>query len=290
MDTEADAAIISDDHDKCGLSDCRRVSNERVQDFLSWRANNPRQMLADSIGLSALFDILAWHAALPFPPACTASGPLIDEGAFPYAILLTRDPALSYGPTFSALVHGLYSGSWGPHCGWLLAARGKDARDWRRRLFRSLAEPAESEEAAGKLTTVSALSFFMCQRREGGARESDEDEPDQQVVVMVDEDERSIDLRDILSEYPPESDPLTANPLRDSYKLALDALPCQPHDLAELSVPITKLVSLLRLLHVSNEEASRAGLMALANRLGGEPSQIGWQRFDAVLSSQTARR
>lgn len=248
-------------------------------------------MFADSIGLSALFDILAWHAAFPFPPTYTASWPLIDEDAFFRAIcLLTRDPPRRYAPTFSTPVHGLYSGSWGPHRGWLVAARGKDAQDWRRRLFRSVAEPAESEGAAGKPTTVSAPRFVMYQRRERDARESDDDEPDQQVVVMVDEDERSIDLQDVLSEYPPESDPLTANPLRESYKLALDALPCQPHDLAELSVPITKLASLLGLLQSLDEEDSGPDLMALANGLGSEPSRIGWQRFDAVLSSQTVRR
>ncbi|GAB1310926.1 hypothetical protein MFIFM68171_01136 [Madurella fahalii] len=345
MDIEADAIIISDSYDKFGLSDQRRISNERVQDFLNHGLmtqaavyerftealsedliNLPHgseevssirqayrqlrnsdtasiskerfesvikeevsgQVLVDSTGLSALFDILVWHAAFPFPPIRTALGiPLIDEDAFLRAIcLLTGDTTSRYAPTFSTPVHGLYSGNWGPYKGWVVVTRGKDARDWRRRLFRSLAEPAESREAAEKPTTVAAPRFAMYQRREGDLQKSDEEEPDQQVVVMADEDERSIDLQDVLSEHPPEVDRITTNPLRESYALALDALPRQPHDLAELSVPKAKLVSFLRLLHVSEGEADE-GEVAEAYALGDEPSHIGWQRFDAALSSQT---
>lgn len=145
-----------------------------------------------------------------------------------------------------------------------------------------------SQAVADTPTKIPVPRFIMYQYRE-----PDDEEPSQRVMVKVDEEERSVDLQDILSEYPPEEDTLTANPLREAYSVALDSLPRQPHDLAELGVPTAKLVSLLKLLHDLEDEVPQGGdavgadLMALVQGLRDEPSHTGWQKFDALLSSQT---
>ncbi|KXX77834.1 hypothetical protein MMYC01_206977 [Madurella mycetomatis] len=266
------------------------ISKERFESAI--REKFPGQVSTDTTGLAALIDILIWHAAFPFPLTCTVSGtPFMDEDAFFRAIcLLTRDPTPRYGPSFSSAAHRLHTGTWGSHDGWLVGARGKDGQDFRRYLFRSLAEPMGSQAVADTPTKIPVPRFIMYQYRE-----PDDDEPCQIITVKVDEEERSVDLQDILSEYPPEVDPLTANPLREAYWVALDSLPRQPHDLAELSVPTAKLISLLKLLYdledeaPSGEEAVGADLMTLAQELSDEPSHTGWPKFDALLSSQTER-
>ncbi|KAK3386854.1 hypothetical protein B0H63DRAFT_141522 [Podospora didyma] len=330
MDIETDAIISVDSYDKFGLSDRRRVSHERVQDFLTRGLltqdavlERYTQALSDNLatnatngddavssikqafhqlkdpetgyiskesfgnvvkgklsggqgtGVSQLFDILTWHAAFPFPqsshPACNVPA-VVDEDGFLRAVcLLTRNPPPRYAPRFPTAVHRLYSGSWGHHDGWLVAARGKDGRDLRRRLFRSLAVLVEPEldEVSRSTTTASPPTtttipvprFIMYQPRGGNntpqpsgeeeAGEDDEQPGQQQVIVMADEKEQTIDIQDVLAECPPEQDALTANPLRESYDgLVVDdsLLPPQPHDLARLHIPKAELVALLRLL------------------------------------------
>ena len=190
-------------------------------------------------------------------------------------------------------MHRLVSGTWGPHDGWLVEVRGKDGRDFRRRLFRSLAVPAEHGAADDGTTptTIPVPRFIMYQ----------EDRPDQQVVIVAEENERSIDLQDVLSECPPERDPLTTNPLRESYTVIIDSLPRQEHDIKGLQIPAAKLVALLRLLvAVSPHDGEQAqgedtkdvaaGLATLAARLEeNQPSHVSWVAFDALLSSYTVR-
>lgn len=121
----------------------------------------------------------------------------------------------------------------------------------------------------------------------------------QQYIVMQPEDERSIDALDALTHYPPESDRLTTDPFRENYKSRMDHLPRQPYHLSDMHVSSAKLVSLLGLLvdfsqsrapPRRKEGVSAASLMALVDALNGEPSHIGWERFDELFASQTVRR
>lgn len=229
---------------------------------------------ADSATL--LFDIFNWHASFPF----TASGVQhVDGNAFLRAVcLLTRDSRPPYGPNFSAGCHGVSSGTWGPHSGWFIHARGRDVNDFNRWLFRSLAVTRGTRMIDE--TKILIPRFIMYQ-----SHQDSDGEPEQQVVVMEKESEQAVDILDVLAECPPEVDRLTANPLRESYELVLSSLQPQSHDLTDLRLPATKLVSLLRLLQAAQEGEKQASMASLTEKLGGE-SELSWERFNTAVSTQ----
>ena len=245
--------------------------------------------------MAILFDIVAWHASFPFPPP---DSPAVDQDGFIRAVsLLTLNPA----PRLNNHKYGVSSGSWGPHSASLVQSRGKDDRDLRRRLFRSLAVPAAAGTAPEDVDTLTKLRiarFIMDQPREKkpvGAfaqeEEEDSDDPGQQVLVVAEEDERYIDLQDVLSECPPEEDRLTLNPLRESYEAVLPTLPRQPYYLHEMQIPSLKLVNLLRLLTVADpdgdngqeEELLEWTEILLATPASDSTSYVSWQEFDNAL-------
>jgi hypothetical protein len=208
--------------------------------------------------------------------------PRIDGNAFLRAVcLLTRDPPPRYGPKFTASTHGVSSGTWGPHSGWLIRARGKDVNDFNRWLFRSLAVPGGTSTI--NETTIPVPRFIMYL-----PHPNSDDEPDQQVVVMEKESEHAVDILDVLAECPPEVDRLTTNPLRESYGLVLPSLQSQSHDLTSLQVPTTKLMSLLRLLQPTQAAEKQATMASLTEKLGGEGG-LSWEKFDTTVSKQAVR-
>ncbi|KAI2468943.1 hypothetical protein F4781DRAFT_396442 [Annulohypoxylon bovei var. microspora] len=238
-----------------------------------------------SEGLNLLFNIFSWHAFFPFPASLTDSGaPCIDEDAFLRAVcLLTWDPAPRYPPSFSGAIHGLTSGTWGPHNGFLISKRGKDTSDFLRRIFRSLAVP--NSTITGNETTVPVPRFEMRQpRRKGRSSEDSEDDLEQQVIVMENESERTVDIQDIIMENPPDEIPKTANPLRESYNPALPTLPRHTYDLADLHVSAAKLATLLKVLQAVQPEKQGAvqDLIASVERLGNE-GELSWESFREVM-------
>jgi len=86
--------------------------------------------------------------------------------------------------------------------------RGKDATDFNRRLFRSLAVP--NITSANHETTIPVPRFLMFQQHPD---QQESDDPEEEVIVVENESERWIDIQDVLSECPPEVDGVTANPL-----------------------------------------------------------------------------
>ncbi|KAI1083040.1 hypothetical protein F5B20DRAFT_528331 [Whalleya microplaca] len=247
-----------------------------------------RGLAESSEGATLLFDILSYHAFFPFPASHTDSGiPCIDEKAFLRAVcLLMRDPAPPYSPGFSALIYTLCSGTWGPHDGWLVARRGKDASDLLRRLFRSLAVPHSTGASTG--TTIIPVPRFLMYQPRQGEHHSEEDDPHQQAVVVEDESERSIDIQDILSECPPEVDPLTASPLRESYGIVLPSLPLQPYDLTRLRVPTVRLMALLNLLHAVQERSEQNTMLDLITSVESLDNEgdLDCDAFDTVMSKE----
>lgn len=238
---------------------------------------------------------MSWYASFPFPPP---DSPAVDQDGFIRAIsLLTLNPA----PRFHGPVFGVSSGRWGPHSAWLVQSRGKDDQDLRRRIFRSLAVPAAAGTAPEDVDTLTKLPiprFFVDQPRErrsadASAQEEEEDpeDPGQQVLIVMEEDERCIDLQDVLSECPPEEDRLTLNPLRESYEIVLPTLPRQPHYIHEMQIPSLKLVNLLRLLTVANlnggksreEELLEWTEILLETPTSDSTSYVSWQEFDKAL-------
>ena len=242
------------------------------------------QAIEYSNGAGLLFDLLSWHASFPFPVSETGSAtPCIDEAAFLRAIcLLTRDPPPYHAPKFSSAQHGTYSGKWGPHRGWFIAMRGKDATDFNRRLFRSLAVP--NVTSANHETTIPVPRFIMYQRHPD---QQESDDPEQEVIVVENESERWMDIQDVLSECPPEVDGVTANPLRESYALALPSIHPQHDDLADLHVPASRLVVFLKLLHALHTSEERGEqdvmeeLIASTEALGYE--ELSWEWFGTTM-------
>ncbi|KAI0852628.1 hypothetical protein F5Y00DRAFT_227170 [Daldinia vernicosa] len=224
-----------------------------------------------------LFDIFSWHAFFPFPPIYTASGELcIDEDAFIRAVC----QLVWTCPQRANSCRRVVTGNWGPHFGWLVSVRSINISDCMRGLFRSLAIPNNTK--TGIETTILVPRFFMYQPRQDELYSGDDSEDEalqQQMVVVEKESERTIDIQDILSEYPPDQHPMVGNPLRESYKLALPFLPRHPYDLTDLHVPTMKVLSLCTLLHVTD-------LITSIERSGNEG--LSWEVFDTMLSEHAA--
>ncbi|KAI1474033.1 hypothetical protein F4774DRAFT_401992 [Daldinia eschscholtzii] len=253
-----------------------------------------------------LLDIFIWNAFFPFPPIYDSSGELcIDEVAFTRAVnqlVWNHSPRYSTG-MWTRAHHNVMTGNWGPYAGWLVSTRGRDSNDYTRWLFRSLAIP--NDTTSGYETTILVPRFFIAPpRREERSPEADlEDEaPEQQVVIVEKENERTIDIQDVLSEHPPVNYTMIADPLREGYKLALPHLPHHQHDLSDLHVPAAKVLSLLPLLNEYDdppreieifwEEQEGGGddgdkdpvveLIAAIERLGNE--EFSWEAFDDMLN------
>ncbi|KAI1401090.1 hypothetical protein F4819DRAFT_343182 [Hypoxylon fuscum] len=242
--------------------------------------------VGNSLGAPALLlNIFTSHAFYPFPPPHVDSGaPQIDENAFLRAVcLLILAPAQRTGSKFGSAIHRMYGGTWGPHRGWYVAVRGKDASDFRRRLFRSLATPDSSSINTGTVTTISVPRFEWLGFRKDGS--DPEDDPTQQFVVVEDETEASIDILDVLSESPPEVDTLTMNPFRESYRLVLPSLPKRTDDLSSLCIPTAKLVALLKLI----QQTQRENMEDLVTQVeeAGSNAKVGWEGFETIMSEHS---
>lgn len=235
-----------------------------------------------------LFDICSSYAFFPFPKTYDGSGQLkIDKDGFLRAMcLLTLSPAPRHGPDFSAATHRCYSGNWGPHRGSYIALRGSDAGDFRRRLFRSLAIPDSDSTNHGTNIPVPRFMWYETVEEGSGA----EEELSKQVVVTEDESELSIDIVDVLSECPPDSDTdiRTANPFRESYRILLPSLPQHTGDLSVLYIPTTRLVELVKLAQDIQQE-STGDLVARIERLGSD-GKVGWNTFDSAIAEHSVSR
>ncbi|KAJ4331258.1 hypothetical protein N0V95_009913 [Ascochyta clinopodiicola] len=295
------------DDDRC------RVSRSRVQDFLDRGLMSQgdtifenstdlskdllKQWITERISKSAvnvpqplstvLFDIIAFHAFYPFPIILGSEQQVqVDQDGFVRAIcLLTLSPAPRYGPnsSFSAARHGRYSGTWGPYCGWYIALRGRDASDFRRRIFRCLATPlltpGESRPVGGARCTMIEVPRFAYY--EEVPQDEGEEEEVPEIIVVEGEKETEVDVVDVLSECPPEVDRLTANPFRESYRLVLPSLPRSSEDLTELGVTTEKLVALVQL----HEKVQKEGTERLVCQIqsAGRDGMIGWLEFERLF-------
>ncbi|QLI70423.1 uncharacterized protein G6M90_00g066760 [Metarhizium brunneum] len=254
----------------------KRLVAERLSEFGVNKSSNAPALL---------FKVCSSHAFYPFPASNSGSEQAeIDEDSFVRAVcLLTLSPAQRHGNQVPGTVHRCSSGIWGPHDGWYIAIRGKDASDFRRRLFRSIALPASSGTSTSYDTKITVPRFIWFKSEN---EETDfGPEPDQQVVVTEDESELLIDIIDVLSECPPEADRLTANPFRESYCIVLPSLPKRIGDLSMLFIPRMELVALLELVHQVQGE-NLVDLAAAIRGLGNE-EKISWKRFDSAMSEQS---
>ncbi|KAL8387252.1 hypothetical protein RB595_010044 [Gaeumannomyces hyphopodioides] len=198
--------------------------------------------------LGALFDLVSWHVSFPFNVARAADATVDEPGLVRAVALLSPREA---GPRWTLAPHSSFDvreGAWGPHTqGWIVTARHAGAKAWRRRVFRALAAQTTTTAAGKAVTTIPVPRFFMFQPRDGGNGEDDEG---QQVVVVHDEDERTVDLLDVLALTAPNGVPKSGPPFRESFDGLLGDLMAntQQQQLSELAVPKKTLGSLLSLL------------------------------------------
>lgn len=242
---------------------------------------------------SVLFGIFAFHAIYPFPLTHGHGQQVqIDQDGFVRAMcLLTLSPAPRYGPngSFSEARHGRYSGTWGQHRGWYIALRGRDASDFRRRMFRCLATPVliavESRPVDGAMCTMIEVPRFTYY--EPVPQDEGEEEEVHEIIVVEGEQETEVDVVDVLSECPPEVDALTANPFRESYRLVLPTLPRYGDDLTELCVKRESLVALVQLYEEVQEEKAGTGDLVSQIESVGRDGVIGWSEFERLLAENS---
>jgi len=250
----------------------------------------------------ALFDLLSWHASFPFP---APEGNCISRDAFIRAVcLLTLWPSPYMHPRLDVPVahpedhNKMYPFAWGPYQGTIIFGRSKDARDFRRRLFRSLAVPIPpgshlDADETGHVETIPIPRFLF----------DDEPESDGSTLIIVvnhDEDERSVDVLDMLAELNPDRhNPTVGPPPREAYDMVLPTLPRHERFLHDLCIPYPKLVGLLKFLSLLDSEVDEedsyglddlAPLIAAASTLEaeGQPG-MGWKRFDSLFADYTVR-
>ena len=181
-------------------------------------------------------------------------------------------------------MHACYSGIWGAHRGSYIALRGKDASDFRRRLFRSLAV-RDNDSVNTSFNTRTMISVPRFVWYEPIEEESDAVDELKQIIVAEDESETSIDVVDVLSECPPETDSLTMNPFRESYRVVLPSLPQHTDDLSVLFIPTTRFVELVKLV-VEIQRKSSADPVAVIESKGSD-GKVRWETFDDVMAEHS---
>jgi len=147
------------------------------------------------------------------------------------------------------------------------------------------------------LTKLPVARFVMYQPREdrpadASAQEEYEESDGQQVLIVAEEDERCVDLQDVLAESRPEHDRLTMDPFRESYESVLPTLPQQPYYLHEMHIPSPKLANLVRLLAVvdpkgrsSQQQEELLEWIEHPRELAtsDKPTYISWREFDSAI-------
>ena len=269
------------------------VSQQLLEDLLK-----PRRLISDSEcapAASIIHDILAFFASFPFQPAKPSR---IDRSGLTCALLIVsrRDGFSVQSPAWSVLYD-----SWGPHHGWFVSQRVRNELDFRRLLFRSIAVHFPSKQ--GPLsdrhpwTRLHVPRFFQelphsrheteeAHTEAGGSNgdEDNEEEP-QQVVFIEEEDERTIDMSDVLAWCPSGWDNIeSSHPLRESYNTVLSDSDGYTEFLHEMRVPQWKLELLDKMLRLlkSPLERSGPGRFTHLNTIGVDDG-ISWISFNQVF-------
>lgn len=264
---------------------------EKLKQRLSEALAAPND-LEVSNAVAVLADIFNWHSSFPFPTLYISkddSLPAIDQPGFVRAVgLLTLDPPLFNCPNVTGPASHSGSGGFTAEApGFsvtLITHRGKDGQDYRRRLFRSLASP--------KAGSADSVPFFLTVPRLVLRPEHPEEERDGgSVWYMTKEDERYVDLLDVLAETVPGCRKPMPNPTRAAFELALPVLQKYEMSLSGLHVPWKKMEAFVRLLTGLSPLDDLPGLDHLSGLVAtqieafcGEAERgIVWEEFDHVL-------
>ena len=173
--------------------------------------------------------------------------------------------------------------------------------DTYRRLFRALAIPYASEiEEATKVTQVPVVCFSYSEEISPSVGRDSEWPEVQEHLVRSLEDERYVDVKDVLALVPPGAeDRKVAVPFRESYDVAVSALPGYEQDLDRLVVRPGDVAEVLALVDVVdyvragknvNVDEIRAEAKKIYNRMvAGKDGNISFSMFEAKGESIAVR-
>lgn len=251
--------------------------------------------------VDVLAKIFSWHAAYPFPMAYTQGpevSPAIDEAGFIRAVaLLNLEPRVSGAPRLTAPgVHGVSTNLDNPNFSLsVITHRGRDAHDFRRWLFRSLAVPKQGRDDCPLPPVLLSVPRLILTPE--SQRITDADPNDSKVWYMTTEDERRTDLLDVLADTMPGCRKPLPNPTRDKCELALPMLPQHELGLNELHVRPNIYNALIRLVHELKTADERQSLRpnSLVDPVAstpyfGLPAEIdlSWEEFNQKLETDGA--
>ena len=170
-----------------------------------------------------LYDMMRRHATYPF---WTELPDKLCEDAFIRVLALLRSEP--YSQIHSS---GCSTGSWGGHVGMLVTYREKTEQDHKRRLFRGMAEQTDEGAATPIQIVVPRFMYYedlphtTSLMAEGDGTPLEEAMNSQRRVLVVEqEDERSVELLDILSRTEPGKCRKVRSPLRESYSIVVPTL------------------------------------------------------------------
>ena len=246
------------------------------------------QALGDRIpniseAISILYQIVSWHAAFPFPPE--QSDPLTTSSLAKALEILTGSGDMHGGSTrgvgrFEAII-----------------TRTRNDQDSRRLLFRSIAhEVSESiDHDTEKLAVVEATYTDVDSSFPRYSQESFDSAINTEIVNW--EDERCVDLVDVLALSYPNTAINVARPIRSAFYIAAESLPHYPTCLNKMAISVDALRNLFRLVwlpHRSevNEGPDQSGITDdMMDRFLSafhqvQKGAINWTTFDRVVERQ----
>jgi hypothetical protein len=273
------------------------VSKPAFITFLSQHLRGFGDFVQD--GLAAIYESSQIYGDFPFSPETeNSSGLSYEQLLRAVAFMWDRQP---YFPHSTFYTHerfmggfGDMSGDLGPHHGWYVHSRHRGHQDRRRLDFRALAVKIPSTEHTEKELKYAKIpiTYFWQLMPDDGY-----DDRYLRIGYADDEDERGVDIVDVLNvTYPKDSDPMVPPLMLSSLRSTASELPKQPYYLYEMRIPYSKLlgfVKLLLLVQLNRFDELDAFPPPRTEDFGAsakwitdgftDREDIGWDAFDEVM-------
>ena len=263
-------------------------------------------------GIQILYRVFIHYSDYPFPAPTGSS--MSEDGLYRGVLLLAGlykwETKVGYfGPC-----------KCGPYTGSALTYRAVGRHDEIRRMFRFLASPIPGslrqpwqnvEREFDPITRLPVGQFIYDDEtpKKSGSMDSGHAAVQERVVILDHEDERDVDLLDVLLETHPggqeagvdiyDAPTVTSGPFRDSFRLILPALPRYEKSLHELQIQLAHWKALVELLLLSSFEVCPTHLdrMFAQTRerldvvdamtfafIQDEDKELDWRAFETVIT------
>jgi hypothetical protein len=247
-------------------------------------------------GVLAIYESARIYGNYPFPPEIEKEL-TFDQFLRAVAFMWDRQPYYSHDTfhTHESFMGGVgeVSGNLGPHNGAFISHRHRSHQDRRRLDFRALAiKNSGMEQLYESNSAKMPITYFK-------AYGIDEGFDDTCLVLHFadEEDERNVDIVDVLSAtFPEDPDPMVGPPMLCSFRNISKDLPKQEYFLHELRIPYSRLFGLVKLLllvqledlgHLSPYFLDQIESLAMSAKwiMNGfsKGEDINWETFDGVI-------